>query len=374
MARRANSRRATIRRAEFDDVQSPLLREFGRPVDTATVEWDVRTVYDFVFSLSDDTSRSEDFAPEDRRWLERARDTVRSQVGEAFDLYASEFCIVLAGLAVDRPDVTDAAGLVRLLGRTDVAEIQQIVLGEDLRSPRRRDMAQRALQGDEAAIDQMMALLAESHPQAKVERFVLLFRDPETIIGAARSVLAHWLPLFSEVEPRVLSMIQRDHELRAGDRATLGTAELIERTTGGVRWLSEPGVERVILAPSYFARPFNFLLAAGNWRLIGYPIADAALDATDPFAPPQGVVRLHRALGDETRLRILRLLRDRDWYLTEIAERLELSKPTIKHHLAQLRSAGLVTVTEEGGFSYYSLRRTRLDDASSELKRFLVNQ
>ena len=84
------------------------------------------------------------------------------------------------------------------------------------------------------------------------------------------------------------------------------------------------------------------------------------------------MLRLHRALGDETRLRILRLLRDRDYYLTEIAERLELSKPTIKHHLAQLRAAGLVTLIEEGGLSYFSLRRERLADVSSELKHYLA--
>ena len=128
----------------------------------------------------------------------------------------------------------------------------------------------------------------------------------------------------------------------------------------------------MILAPSYFARPYNFVLGGEDWRMYGYPIADSALDGTDPLAPPQAVIRLHRALGDETRLRILRLLRDQDFYLTEIAERLEFSKPTIKHHLALLRSAGLVTIVEEGGLSYYSLRRERLDDASGELKRFLV--
>jgi DNA-binding transcriptional ArsR family regulator len=128
----------------------------------------------------------------------------------------------------------------------------------------------------------------------------------------------------------------------------------------------------VILAPSYFSRPYNFVLGGDDWRMYGYPISDAALDGVDPLAPPPSVLRLHRALGDDTRLRILRLLRDQDYYLTEIAERLELSKPTIKHHLALLRAAGLVTVTEEGGLQYYSLRRERLDDASAELKRFLV--
>ena len=53
----------------------------------------------------------------------------------------------------------------------------------------------------------------------------------------------------------------------AGDRATLGPFDLIEQTTGGIRWLSEPGVRRVILAPSYFARPYNFLLGSADWRV-----------------------------------------------------------------------------------------------------------
>jgi len=50
-----------------------------------------------------------------------------------------------------------------------------------------------------------------------------------------------------------------------------------------------------------------------------------------------------------------------------------LSKPTIKHHLALLRIAGLVTVTETGNLVYYSLRRTRLEDPSVDLKRFLTD-
>jgi DNA-binding transcriptional ArsR family regulator len=128
----------------------------------------------------------------------------------------------------------------------------------------------------------------------------------------------------------------------------------------------------VILGPSYFSRPYNFLMSGGEWRFFGYPVADTALDPTDSLAAPQSVVRLHRALGDATRLKILKLLASRDLYLTEIAQQLDLSKPTIKHHLAQLRSAGLVTLTESGTVMYYSLRRNRLDDASAEIKKFLV--
>jgi ArsR family transcriptional regulator len=84
------------------------------------------------------------------------------------------------------------------------------------------------------------------------------------------------------------------------------------------------------------------------------------------------MVRLYRALGDPTRMRILRLLSDRDWYLTELATQLELSKPTTKHHLALLRAAGLVTVTEEGNLTYYSIRRDRIDQAGAQLSQYLA--
>ncbi len=82
-------------------------------------------------------------------------------------------------------------------------------------------------------------------------------------------------------------------------------------------------------------------------------------------------MRFHRALGDDTRMRILRLLADRDWYLTELAQRLELSKPTVKHHLGLLRAAGLATVTEEGQLMYWSLRRQRIEEARKELLAYI---
>ena len=129
----------------------------------------------------------------------------------------------------------------------------------------------------------------------------------------------------------------------------------------------EVSIRRVILAPTYFSRPYNILLAGPDWRFFAYPVADDALEAEDRLAPPPAVVRLHRALGDETRLRILKLLAGQDLYLTEIAQQLDLSKPTIKHHLALLRAAGLVTVVEAGTVIYYSLRRDRIEAASADL-------
>jgi DNA-binding transcriptional ArsR family regulator len=329
------------------------------------LSFDVRTAFDFALSLAIEVGEQDELSAEDRAWLVDARTSLPAVDARAID---DELCIFGAGLLVDRPDVTDAAGYVALLRETPGTEFAGIVLADNLRDPAQRDDVAAAQAGDHEAAQRILACW----PEQKHPWLAGLFGDADALVKSVADRMEAWLPRYQEIEPRVRQILERDFALRAGERATLGHADLIERTTNGVRWLSEPGVRRVILAPSYLVRPYNFTFTGGDWRIFVYPVSDTALEPHDPLAPPQGVLRLHRALGDDTRLRILRLLSDRDWYLTEIAERLSLSKPTIKHHLAQLRAAGLVTLTEEGGLSYYSLRRERLDDAPSELKRYLA--
>jgi DNA-binding transcriptional ArsR family regulator len=357
----------------IDEVPAgPRVRDFtSARVPSVRVDFDVRTVYDFVFSLGEDAGETDDLPGDDRAWLAQAKAALDQVRAHPAGGEMRHVAIRLAALAVDRPEIPRAADLVRLVETMPAPAVVRAVFAEDLREPATGALAERALAGDPAAIDELLAHDLEM-PSEGDGFLTSLLRDPAVALGEIRSLLAAWLPLFQPIEGRLLAMLERDVALRAVDRRTLSPAELIEATTGGIRWPGEVGVARVILAPSYFNRPYNYILGGGDWRLYGYPIADSALDTVDPLAPPQTVVRLHRALGDDTRLRILRLLRDRDLYLTEIAGLLDLSKPTIKHHLALLRSAGLVTVTDEGGMTYYTLRRDRLDAASTELKRFLL--
>ncbi|HEU4674150.1 MAG TPA: metalloregulator ArsR/SmtB family transcription factor [Candidatus Limnocylindrales bacterium] len=347
----------------------PAIRDLNRRHSYA-VEWDVRPAFDLVLSLSAEAGQTDDLPTRDREWLAAAKAGLRAELGDALELFASEFCTVLAIIALDRPEVRSAADFVALLDATDEPAIIRTLFFGD-RDTERQALVERAMNGDEAAVDELLRLETDHRRPESREAIAALYRDPAAGVAAARTVLRAWLPRFEEVETRVAGMIDRDFAARAGDRASLDPTTLVERTTGGIRWLPEPGIRRVILAPSYFARPYNFVLSGADWRMFAYPIADAALDEADPLAPPQTVVRLHRALGDETRLRILKLLTSRDWYLSEIAQQLELSKPTIKHHLALLRAAGLVTLTEEGSLSYYSLRRDRVAEGSAELGTFL---
>ena len=251
--------------------------------------------------------------------------------------------------------------ILYLDGNPDVGEIDEVSKGASVEALFEADL-HFELQDVEA--------LRKAIPDHKVGLQTLL-QDPAAGLRSVVRILRAWAVSFATIEPRIAAMLERDHALRAADRGTLKPVELIEDTTGGIRWLPEVGVKRVILAPTYFSRPYNILLAGPDWRFFAYPVADEALEPDDRLAPPPAVVRLHRALGDDTRLRILKLLSARDLYLTEIAQQLDLSKPTIKHHLAQLRAAGLVTVIEAGSVIYYSLRRDRIEAASADLARFL---
>jgi DNA-binding transcriptional ArsR family regulator len=367
MAARPASR--TTRERPTEARPRPVVRDLTHGAASFRIDWDVRTAYDFVFSLSEDAGSTEDLPAEDRAWLTAAKASMPAGPREAtIQMLASELCINAAVLVVDRPEVRTARDVVAAMRQAAPAEIVRGMFEYSPREPEMAALIDRALEGDSAALGTLEEKLGEHMKDSRLE----ILRDPDGSMAAIVEVLAAWAETFTSIEPRIAEILERDYDSRAADRATLSPVDLIERTTGGIRWLPEAGVRRVILAPSYFSRPYNFLMSGGDWRLFGYPVSDEALEASDPLAAPQSVVRLHRALGDETRLRILKLLATRDLYLTEIAQHLELSKPTIKHHLALLRAAGLVTVTESGTVVYYSLRRNRLDDASADIKRFLI--
>jgi DNA-binding transcriptional ArsR family regulator len=82
------------------------------------------------------------------------------------------------------------------------------------------------------------------------------------------------------------------------------------------------------------------------------------------------LLRLHKALSDEKRLRMLRLLADGPATLQQLADGVGLAKSSAHHHLVILRSAGLVKVTLERE-SLYTLRRDSIYDASRQLGAFL---
>ena len=69
------------------------------------------------------------------------------------------------------------------------------------------------------------------------------------------------------------------------------------------------------------------------------------------------VARFLRTLSDPTRLRLLGILQDGEQNVTALRRKLALPQPTVSHHLALLRSAGLVANRRDGKQAFYSLNR-----------------
>jgi DNA-binding transcriptional ArsR family regulator len=348
------------------------LRGFGGGGAGPKVTIDARTAYDFLVSLEVSEGADTELLPEDLQWLKRSHAALDGAATDALStLYGDDgspnLFHGLVAMLVDDPSIRTASDVVEATRAVGARTLARNVLRSCVGDSVGESSIESALDGDASAGDDL-APLSMDWSAEKVNAFLGRYaREYDSLITA----LAAWLPLFQQVEGRVRGYQERDIELRRADVRTLAPDELIERTTGGVRWIPDRPGRRIILSPSYFCRPYNYIYQDATWRLFAYPVADAALEPTDGNTPPPATVRLFRTLGDPTRLRTLKLLSERDWYLTELATELELSKPTMKHHLAQMRAAGLVTIIEEGTLTYYSLRRERLADAGLELTRFI---
>ncbi len=79
--------------------------------------------------------------------------------------------------------------------------------------------------------------------------------------------------------------------------------------------------------------------------------------------------RIFKALGDETRLQILGLLRLRELCVCELAAVLPVSQPAVSQHLRRLREAGLVRERRRSYWTYYALREDLPDHVATLIQR-----
>ena len=73
------------------------------------------------------------------------------------------------------------------------------------------------------------------------------------------------------------------------------------------------------------------------------------METTEPL------LRFYKALADESRLKLVGLLAASERNVQELAGMLGLKEPTVSHHLAILREAGLVTMRADGTTHWYRL-------------------
>jgi len=72
-----------------------------------------------------------------------------------------------------------------------------------------------------------------------------------------------------------------------------------------------------------------------------------------------------KALSDPTRREILRLLSRGEKTAGDLADRFDMSKPSMSHHFAVLKEADLISSRRNGQQIWYSLNTTVAQDAIS---------
>ena len=97
---------------------------------------------------------------------------------------------------------------------------------------------------------------------------------------------------------------------------------------------------------------------------------------------PSQMASIFKALGDENRLRILSMLqqtgccsvagsKDQGLCACDIESQLDLSQPTISHHMKILREAGLVTAEKVGSWMWYRRNEDLLQQLGSAIAKGL---
>lgn len=80
----------------------------------------------------------------------------------------------------------------------------------------------------------------------------------------------------------------------------------------------------------------------------------------------ENLLRIFKALSEETRLRILKLLERGELCVCDLVAALDMVQPKVSFHLNALKRAGFIKDRKEGRWSHYSL------DESDLFRRFLI--
>ncbi len=179
-------------------------------------------------------------------------------------------------------------------------------------------------------------------------------------------VLAAWNEeYFAGVAPAVHAALADRAANPVGTHLPL--QEAVEEATNGF-WVEPEEVRRVLLVPQYHKRPLTVWSPCTDLLMFLCPV-DLPVAAGEPGP---GLLRLTRALADESRLRILYSLAQAPLSFTEIVGRSGLTKGTVHRHVTVLRAAGLVrSHLHRGEIQHYSLRPGAFSRVEAALTRFV---
>lgn len=84
------------------------------------------------------------------------------------------------------------------------------------------------------------------------------------------------------------------------------------------------------------------------------------------------LVNFFKALGEETRTKIILMLSRREMCVCEMMAQLNLSQPAVSHHIKILKQAGLVNRRRKGKWIFYSLNKQGFLSRAKSVQQLLM--
>jgi DNA-binding transcriptional ArsR family regulator len=124
------------------------------------------------------------------------------------------------------------------------------------------------------------------------------------------------------------------------------------------------------LQPSTFITPHVMLGVYPGRLCLGLHVAVPETEAWND-EPPTDLVLMFKALGESTRLKILRDIFMHPYSTKQLAEKHDLAEATISSHIKTLQKSGLVTSERKGYYIFYSGNRERMESLRADLSQFI---
>lgn len=361
--------------------------EMRRKRKPPTVQVIASPAYDLLLSLFVVfTQRANDFEQDPQWWIAQAREKCSPELFATLAFFfgdeeESQWCASrLCKLLWQTPAPLDIPATLDWLAQLPVAEVLTVLLDRDGLGDDWYETALALLQPQTESTnrknDQLhksIQAFARRFPAGERAAVVRFLTEPEAERGRLIAAVREWYTLvFAQEEARITAAMIREATALEKRRDELPVEDLFTSVVKGIEFDLPAATARLVLVPSVVIMPTVFYFSWGDTATYCYPIPDAPRTASDSAAiQRRDMVRLFEALSDDTRLRILRYLAERQMYLTEISEHLKLTKATTRHHMVRLRAAGLVTLHMRDHLSYYSLNREILDEPTRLLWRYL---
>ena len=273
----------------------------------------------------------------------------------------------LLGLVIESRPPRDQSSLIDHVSGLDAGALRRHLLGYHLQAYRggvSRALIAGAADGQSQAEAALLAGSDDEH--AAAYRHLLKIRPGETRDLLLR-VLEGWTSSVMEMDGEVGAMLDRSAAAasRLVEAATFD--QVLDVLSPGCRYDPEPGIDRLLLVPSWVGRPWLVMCEHDGAKIFCFPASDERAHAADD--PPVGLATLYRALGEENRLRLLRRLAGDACTLQELTDHVGLAKSTVHGHLLALRTSGLVALDVID--RRYSLRPGALAAAGIMLDAYL---